>query len=226
MPISHPHRTIFVHVPKTGGTSVEFVLGMHGEKADIGIRPYFNQEIDREHLYGQDLQHMTAAALRDALQQAGVFERYFKFSIVRNPWDRLVSVFAWSNQKWAKGEELSDDEFESSVRRLHGLFVAARTQGQPLRIAPHFRPQVHFLVDRERRTLVDFVARYENLRADWEHIRQKIGIEADLPLRMRSHHRPYQSYYSATTRAMVAEIYADDISALNYRFEQASSVRP
>lgn len=218
MPISHPHRTIFVHVPKTGGTSVEFVLGMHGEKADIGIRPYFNQQLDREHLYGQDLQHMTAAALRDALRQEGVFERYFKFSIVRNPWDRLVSVFAWSNQKWAKGQELSDGEFEGSVRQLYGLFVASRTQGQPLRIAPHFRPQVHFLVDRERRTLVDFVARYENLRPDWEQIRRKIGIQADLPLRMRSHHRPYRSYYSAATRAMVAELYADDIAAFGYEF--------
>ena len=223
MPISHPHRTIFVHVPKTGGTSVEFVLGMHGDKADIGIRPYFSQEIDRERLYGQDLQHMTATGLKDALQQQpGVFERYFKFSIVRNPWDRLVSVFAWTNQKWARGDELSDAEFESSVTRLHGLFAASRSRGQPLRVAPHFVPQVHFLVDRERRPLVDYIARYENLQTDWEHIRQKIGVQAQLPRRMRSHHRPYQSYYTPATRAMVAEIYAEDISAFNYRLAPTS----
>lgn len=199
---------------------MEFVLGMHGEKTDIGIRPYFSQQIDRERLYGQDLQHMTAAGLRDALQQqAGVFERYFKFSIVRNPWDRLVSVFAWSNQKWARGEELSEAEFESSVTRLHELFAASRSQGKPLRVAPHFAPQLHFLVDRERRPLVDFVGRYENLHADWRHIRQRIGLQSDLPQRMRSHHRPYQSYYNAATQAMVAEIYAEDIAAFDYRLE-------
>lgn len=223
MPISHPHRAIFVHIPKTGGTSVEFVLGMHGGKADIGIRPYFHQQIDREHLYGQDLQHMTAAALKDLLQPQGLFEAYFKFSIVRNPWDRLVSVFAWTNQKWVRGEELSDQEFDASVRQLHGALVASRTQGQPLRVPPHLRPQSHFLADRNRQPLVDFVARYENLREDWERIRCKIGVQADLPLRMRSHHRPYQSYYTAATRAMVAEIYAEDLAALGYAFSETTA---
>ncbi|MHB8814127.1 MAG: sulfotransferase family 2 domain-containing protein [Steroidobacteraceae bacterium] len=218
MPISHVHRTIFVHIPKTAGTSVESVLGMHGDKADIGIRPYFNQEVDREHLYGQDLQHMTAADLKHVLQHQGVFDRYFKFSIVRNPWDRLVSVFAWMNQKWAKGMELTEAEFEASLRQLHGMFIIARSTKQPLRVGPHLWPQAHFLVDRERKQLVDFVARHENLTTDWEHIRRKIGIEADLPLRMKSHHRPYQSYYNATTRAMVEEIYAEDIAAFSYAF--------
>ena len=69
-----------------------------------------------------------------------------------------------------------------------------------------------------RRQFLDFVARHENLAADWDHIRRKIGIEAALPLRMKSHHRPYQSYYSDATRAMVAEIYAEDIAALDYSF--------
>lgn len=218
MPISHPHRTIFVHIPKTAGTSVESVLGMHGDKSDIGIRPYFNQEIDREHLYGRDLQHMTAAELRDVLHRDGVFDRYFKFAIVRNPWDRLVSVFAWTNQKWARGEALADGEFESSVRQLHAMFVVARSARQPLRAAPHYWPQMHFLMDRARQPLLDFIARYESLDADWEHIRRKIGIQADLPSRMRSHHRPYQSYYNDTTRAMVAEIYAEDVAAFGYSF--------
>jgi hypothetical protein len=218
MPISHVHRTIFVHIPKTAGTSVEAVLGMHGEKTDIGVKPYVNQEVDREHLYGQDLQHMTAADLKQVLQHDGTFDRYFKFSIVRNPWDRLVSVFAWTNQKWAKGIELSDAEFEAAVRQLHALFITARAARQPPRVGPHWWPQVHFLVDRDRKPLLDFIARHENLAVDWMRIREKIGIQADLPLRMRSHHRPYQSYYNATTRDMVAEIYADDIAALSYTF--------
>lgn len=218
MPVSHVHRTIFVHIPKTAGTSVEAALGMHGAKADIGVRPYFQQQVDPEHLYGGDLQHMTAAALRDALRQDEVFDRYFKFSIVRNPWDRLVSVFAWSGQKWAHGQELADEEFETSVRRLHGMFVTACNTGQPLRVSPHLRPQVSFLVDRDRTPLVDFVARYENLGPDWERIRQRLNVAAELPLRMRSHHRPYRSYYNDSTRAMVAAIYAADIATFKYAF--------
>jgi chondroitin 4-sulfotransferase 11 len=218
MPISHVYRTIFVHIPKTAGTSVESVLGMHGDKADIGIRPYFNQQIDREHLYGQDLQHMTAADLKQVLQQDGIFDSYFKFAIVRNPWDRLVSVFAWTNLKWANAQELTDKEFEASVRELHALFITARAAGQAPRVGPHLWPQVHFLVDRDRKPLLNYIARHENLAADWARIRTHIGVNAELPSRMRSHHRPYQSYYSETTRAMVAEIYAEDIAALRYTF--------
>ena len=218
MPISHAHRTIFVHIPKTAGTSVEAVLGMHGDKEDIGIKPYFNQQVDREHLYGHDLQHMTAADLKQVLQKDGIFDSYFKFSIVRNPWDRLVSAFAWNNLKWANAQELTDTEFEASVRELHALFLTARAARQAPRVGAHLWPQVHYLVDRDRKPLLNYIARHENLAADWQRIREKIGIKADLPSRMRSHHRPYQSYYSDATRDMVAEIYAEDIAALRYSF--------
>jgi len=216
--VSHAHRTIFVHIPKTAGTSVEAVLGMHGDKHDIGIRPYFNQEVDHEHLYGRDLQHLTAAELRNLLRRDGVFDRYFKFSIVRNPWDRVVSVLAWSDQKWAKGEQLSMVEFDTAVRKLHGLFVASREAGRRMPVPPHLRPQSSFVLDESRESLVDFIARYERLSPDWNLICERLGISTALPLRMRSHHRSYQDYYTAESRAWVAEIYAEDIHAFGYEF--------
>jgi len=218
VPVSHVYRTIFVHIPKTAGTSVEAVLGMHGDKHDIGIRPYFNQQVDHEHLYGRDLQHLSAAELRHLLREDGVFDRYFKFSIVRNPWDRLVSVLAWSDQKWAKGQQLSGVEFETVLRKLHGLFIASQEAGRPMSVPPHLRPQSSFLLDESRGSLVDFVARYERLSLDWDFICERIGICTALPLRMRSYHRSYQDYYTADSRAWVAEIYAQDIEAFGYAF--------
>ena len=220
MPVSHAYRTIFVHIPKTAGTSVEAVLGMHGDKLDIGIRPYFNQQVDHERLYGRNLQHLTAAELKRLLHQDGVFDRYFKFSIVRNPWDRLVSVLAWSDQKWAKGQQLSTDEFETALRKLHDLFVASQETSRPMWVPPHLRPQSSFVMDESRGSLVDFIARYERLSLDWDVICERIGIRTALPLRMRSYHRGYQDYYTADSRAWVAEIYAKDIDAFGYAFGQ------
>jgi hypothetical protein len=218
MPISHPLRAIFVHIPKTAGTSVEAALGMHGEKTDIGIRPYFNQRPDPEHLYGGNLQHMTAARLRIVLRDDALFARYFKFAVVRNPWERLVSTCAWSDQKWVRGSELTRAEFDRLVRDLYGAFRAAKASSRPLVLPVHLEPQVSYVLDDRRQPMLDFTARYENLTADWETIRTRLQVDAALPVRMRSQHRPYQEYYDDETRAMVAEIYAEDARAFGYAF--------
>ena len=218
MPISHSLQAIFVHIPKTAGTSVEAALGMHGDKTDIGIRPYFNQTPDAEHLYGGNLQHMTAARLRTVLQDDVRFKRYFKFAVVRNPWERLVSTCAWSDQKWVRGIELASAEFDRLVRELYAAFRAAQASSRPLVLPPHLELQVSYVRDERRQSMLDFTARYENLAADWEHIRARLGVNAALPVRMRSHHRPYQEYYNEETRSMVAEIYAEDARAFEYAF--------
>ncbi len=218
MPVSHPHKTIFVHIPKTAGTSVEAVLGMHGDKKDIGVVPYFNQELDHERLYGGPLQHMTAQGIRVTLNDDNAFKSYFKFTIVRNPWDRLVSALAWTGQKWARGEELTPADFEQQVRAAHAMFVTAASSGIPASL-PHFLyPQCLYVLDAEQRMLVDYVAKYENLSADWRVICARLGLDLELPLRMKSHHRHYRDYYSQETRGMVAQMYAADVSLLQYEF--------
>lgn len=219
MPVSHVHRTIFVHIPKTAGTSIEAVLGMHGDKKEIGVVPYFNQELDYEHLYGRQLQHMTAQDIRAALNDDAVFNAYFKFAIVRNPWDRLVSALAWTDQKWARGEELAAAGFDNQVRQLHALFMSATAATATGVALPHFLyPQYLYVSGPERRPLVNFIGRYENLQADWGSIREKLGVNIDLPSRMKSHHRNYRDYYTEETRRLVGEMYALDARLFEYEF--------
>ena len=218
MPISHTHKAIFVHIPKTAGTSVEAVLGMHGDKKDIGLVPYFNQELDREHLYGRQMQHMTALDIHNALPDKTLFARYFKFTIVRNPWDRLVSALAWTDQKWAKGIQLTVAEFDEQLRRAHAAYLAAANASSPVALPDFLYPQVLFIADGEGRSLVDFVAKYESLAAAWNEIRTKLGVSADLPIRMKSHHRDYRDYYTPQTQELVAQMYAADLQAFGYEF--------
>jgi chondroitin 4-sulfotransferase 11 len=218
MPISHQHRAIFIHIPKTAGTSIEAALGMHGDKHDIGIVPYFNQVADRAHLYGRDLQHMTAARLKAVLEDDAAFARYFKFTVVRNPWERLVSTSAWSDQKWAQGRQLEPMELDQLVRRMYAAFTAARSSASTLTLPPHLYPQYLYLIDEAHRLMVDFVARYENLAQDWLRICERLQLSVPLPQRMKSHHRPYREYYSDETRGMIAEIYAGDLQLFGYEF--------
>ena len=217
MPISHPHRAIFVHVPKTAGTSVEAVLGMHGDKHDIGIVPYFHQVQDQEHLYGGPLQHLTAQQIRARLANDEVFLRYFKFTVVRNPWERLVSALAWTDQKWVRGEMLDVEQFE---RQLQELAQAYRSDAAGLmRALPHFLvPQYLFLVDPQGQLLVDQVLRHEHLREQWPLVARRLGAPETLPARMKSHHRHYRDYFSAEMRDFVAQLYATDIGFFEYEF--------
>lgn len=223
MPLSHRHKAIFIHVPKTGGTSIEAVLGMHGDRDDVGVVPYANQTADRERFYGRQLQHLTAEGLRAELADDAIFASYFKFAIVRNPWDRLVSTCAWSGRKWAEGRMLERGEFAAFVRKTHAAaaLAAANASDAPRLhppLHPHVLPQVRFLLDASGRQLVDHVGRFETLAEDWRVIRARLGVEADLPTRMRSFHRPYQEYYDAETRALATELYAVDAETFGYRF--------
>ena len=56
MPVSHYHRTIFVHVPKTAGTSIELALGIRHREDGSEFYPL--------RLYGRQLQHRTAAEMK------------------------------------------------------------------------------------------------------------------------------------------------------------------
>jgi hypothetical protein len=217
MPISHTHKVIFIHIPKTAGTSVEAVLGMHGDKQDVGIVPYFNQVMDYQHLYGGQMQHLTAQAIKQVLNDDAAFDAYFKFTIVRNPWDRLVSSLAWTDQKWARGEMLTAAEFDLKVRQVHEAFQTARSGAQT--DLPHYLyPQCTYIWDSQRKPLVNFIAKYENLQADWRTICERLGLSLSLPVRMKSHHRDYREYYNEETRRLVGEIYAADVSVLQYEF--------
>jgi hypothetical protein len=218
MPISHRHRAIFVHIPKTGGTSIEAVLGMHGDRTDVGVVPYTDQAPDRKNFFGRQLQHLTGERLKVELNDETVFSTYFKFSVVRNPWDRLVSTCAWMGRKWALGQMLQREEFDVFIRKTHATFAATNFSPRSASLNPHVLPQVAYVFDEAGRPFLDFIARTETLQQDWQIIRERLNVTADLSTRMKSLHRPYQEYYDEETRGMVAEIYACDIEAFGYHF--------
>ena len=212
MPISHEKKIIFVHIPKTGGTSIEYVLGLHGDKQHIGITPYRYQELDLEHLYGGHLQHLSAMEIKNLLPT--FFNDYKKFTFVRNPWDRMVSEAAWLDGKWAKGISLTVDEFDRIVRELYVKVKA----GEPLN--QHERTQLSCITDSSDNLLVEIIGKYETMEEDWKTICEICNIPyVDLPIRMQSIHGDYHMYYTEETKQMVAEIFAEDIEVFQYAFD-------
>ena len=89
--ISHSKKFIFIHIPKTGGTSIEIVLkGYIAEKYKIAG--------DNTFFIGPDIKHHTASELLERYGKKK-FGEYLKFCVIRNPWDRLLSLFYWGHKQ-------------------------------------------------------------------------------------------------------------------------------
>jgi hypothetical protein len=178
---------IFLHITRTGGTSIEVALA------------------------GQDwwcisprTKHLSASQIRS---QSGEerWNNYFKFSVVRNPWDRVVSMFAtgW----WMDGERQPDAEaeFEHFIENL----------------APHPNEIYSSLMYSEIiNEPLDMIIRYEALQEGFDKVCELIHRPRVLLGREESRERlHYSVYYSDTTRRRVAELFRKDIEHYRYVFE-------
>jgi len=221
MPVSHGLRCLFVHVPRTGGTSIEAALGMAG---DVEVE-------DEERLFGRIcsaryraldlgsdyLQHLTLRELR-SLPSAARCRGYFTFAVVRNPWERVVSVYARlvAGEAGALAARLGVDD--PGTLSFPAFLDVAEGCGHA-----HLAPQLDFLLDDAGEVGVDLVGRFERLDATFDEVRRRLGRpELALPHQNRSAHRHYSSYYDAATRERVARMYVRDIEAFGYAFEDAA----
>jgi Sulfotransferase family len=195
---------IFVHIQKCGGNSARAALGV---------------EIDDAH------KHFSACELRKIYGE-DVWRKAFKFSFVRNPWDRLVSW--WANidanrPAMAAGRPLN--KFHYFVLERATTFEEFLENCDEEIIDSDgrkwiYRNQSDYLTDASGKMLVDFVGRFETLQQDYAFISKKIGSTAPLPHTNRSTHGPYTDYYTQAMAAEVARRYRADIERFGYVFGQ------
>jgi hypothetical protein len=206
--ISSDHRTVFVHVPKTGGQSIEMVflrkLGLTwAERASLLLRP--NPDPARG---PRRLAHLYAGEyVRHGYLGAADFAAFFKFAVVRNPWARAVSEYKFAYQP--RGMPFAAFLGEVVARRRHVLEER------------HIAPQVRFVAGDDGAVIVDRVLRFESLAADFAAVSREIfGAEEPLPLRNVSRDRTdYRAFYNDAGRGLIAEKYRDDIEAFGYEFD-------
>ncbi len=154
----------------------------------------------------------------------------FKFTIVRNPWDRVVSTFCYMKQMAAdpkikpknKKGLLCNGKFIGPEQKFKNFIKKefkhrSNNEKNLLRLNPHFRYQSTF-ISFEGKIYVDYVARFETIQKDWSYIAKKIDAGIDLPHINKSVHRHYTQYYDDECIEIVSRAYADDIKMLNYKY--------
>ena len=203
MPISYKHNCIFVHIPKCAGTSIEFALGMHGDQKNIGKIECKNITKNEKTLFGGSLQHLSSTQIQKIIKN---YEEFFKFSFVRNPWDRAVSLSLFHSAEKQKDKDMSKSEFQK--------VLTDRMQSSP----PWFKNQTDYITNKDGEITVDFIGRFENLEQDFKKIAEKIGVDKTLEKRMKLNRRKDEDYYNDETKEIIAEKYSDDIDYFGYKF--------
>jgi hypothetical protein len=213
VPISHRLHCIFIHIPKTAGTSIEKALGIFGDWRQENRRMMFGYTSARrtngKEFSSPFLQHFTARELMEVLP-ADIWS-YFKFTFVRNPWDRIVSVYSNKDPHLcqfarSRGIELEGTSFDDFVARTMDLDHA------------HLRSQADYIIGESGEHLIDFVGRWERLDQDFAEICERIGTPLALPKENVSRRSHYRDYYSASSKNMIAVRYKADIEMFDYDF--------
>ena len=193
------YKTLFIHVPKTAGSSMEqqSFLGGGGHEWAMDYMRKFGVGPNNE-----------------------VWKQTFKWGFVRNPWDRFVSVyFRWPPTKHnpEKFKEFVMGEFSDT-----GFDIEAMKRND-WHLHHHFLPQHYFLCDDRMNVLVDFVGRFESLDEDWRYVCERIGVPyRELPIINPGHHDNYREYYDDETAAVIAKFYSMDIWVFNYTFDRGA----
>lgn len=134
------------------------------------------------------------------------FDKLFKFTIVRNPYDRFLSAFLYLQRKRSIDKNTSFKKFTKSIFLEKGV-----------KFDIHLRVQYRSAFFKNQQ-YVNFIGKFENLKGDWKYIASKIDCSPDLPHVNKTEHEHYSVYYDQETKEIVEKIYKKDIELFQYGF--------
>ena len=194
MPIFHSYKTVFIHIPKCGGSSVEKAF-------DINTRK--NDTFCSDTMFGENSQHYTYDEI--LCKSKKDVSKYFSFAFVRNPWSRLVSEYFWRRNILNTFKDCSFLEFIKNIVPTHK--------------GVHFKQQSEFILDSNDNILIDYIGKIETFDTDWAHVCNIINKDTrSLCKANRTSHKHYTKYYNNESREIVATLYARDIKCFDYDF--------
>ena len=205
MPISNTLKTIFVHIPKNAGESIEKSLNIYPTDKDICFKNYWGTKNNRE-----VLQHYTAQKIKDSINN-DMWESYFKFAVVRDPWSRAVSEYNWYLQF---GPTITFQEWVESLPHRLNINSAIHI----LEVG-HNIEQYKYICDKKGNILVDHIIKFDNLKEEFNKLCQRKSWDIELIHTNKSKANKkvdWRSYYDEKSLELISKIYKTDIEMFDY----------
>jgi len=214
MIISHSKKFIFVHIQKTAGTTITIYLDQYLSYKDLvigstefgeKIQPLYRKRFNlHKHSYAQNIKNITGDQ---------TWNDYFTFSLVRNPWDRMVSLYNWCR----KGKF----DYPICQEAIQAANFSQFIRGECFKSQPQ---QVEYLINQENEMIVDFVGKQESIQEDFNYICQKLKLPIIDMTNFKHNVRKrtfdsYRKYYNSDEDIeIIKNQFSKDIDYFKYQF--------
>lgn len=216
---------IFYHLPKTGGTSI--VEALHKSN----LLDYSGMDVHD----GRDVHPDTFPIQTEKYQ----------FTFVRNPFDRLVSLYYWIVDGSWQVHKAADKRLFATIdidfeHWFYIVFFGFKFENEYFKVIKKHESNIHsddeiktFMIGsffhitlaaiqtqyshfQEKINLLNYIGRYENINEDWEVIRSQINCTEKLPRLLRTNRKHYRDYYSPAMQHVIKQIYYEDFKIFDY----------
>jgi len=191
--ISHQHQFIFIHASRVGGSSIERLAGVS-----------ITKDPRTAHTGNTDFPEKHAGFEYYRIRYPAYFDQYFKFTVIRNPYDRLISAWLWIKMVMQGKSEMTLGEFIQSRPPAFAFSNFLRLNAMSLT---------------ESVETFDFVGRFETLEQDIKHICEQTGMDARLLQHTNKIEKNYyREYYSQSDRQAAELLLGKDADFFGYSF--------
>lgn len=217
--VSDKYKCIFIHIPKTAGTSIEKALE-HFKELDRGVQDHrtirdiipvstndlifsiINREFNVFYIKFKKF-------IKDYKENYHIkYDTYFKFSFVRNPWAR---VFSWYNN--VMRDDNHKKRFDVNHDCTFKYFIKNHMNQWEL------KPQLYWLMDKHGNIPLEFIGKFENLENDFKIVADRLNLDCPkLPKLLISNVHNYTDYYDNDMIDAIYKTYIDEIKIFEYEF--------
>ena len=209
--ISKKNKVIFFHLPKNAGTSISNLL-LKNESyyfSWVILSKILRRFSKKDNFFFDNLQkkihffrsHETVKSIQNKISSK-IFDNYFKFAIVRNPYSRFVSRYNYTKLV-TKNKNIKFSEFVKEYVEL-GMITDQ---------------QYKFLLNNNGDIGVNKILKFENISKDINEIANRISVNPNKLYKMNvSTHDNYKEYYDTETKNIVENFCKEDLNFFNYKF--------
>ena len=215
--LSIQKKFLFIHVPKTGGNSIQSILKQYSE--DRLVTFDYQDGSDRFEVRNDNYQditkHSNISQYKLSLERE-LYNSLFKFATIRNPWDMMISYYFSPHRSVGEWDRDKFVRLTHNVKTLRDYICESSRWVRKLRRKGLYPKILNPKIDGN----IDCLIRFESLEADFKMVCEKLDIPyVDLPKRNVSERSHYSQYYDPELREIVGKKFYEEIKLGGYTFE-------
>lgn len=214
--ISKKKNFLFIHVPKTGGNSIQNILKKYSDDRIVALTKYqdgYNRFEVRNDKY-DITKHSTLNCYKREIEY-NTFKQLFKFSTIRNPWDMCISFYFSPHRGKIDWNRNEFKEFILTIPTIrHYITLESKNDINSREFNGNNKSRAR-PIDAD----LDFILRFENLNKDFQKVCEIINVPfEELPHLNNSSRSHYTKYYDDELVEFVRCKFSDEINYANYTY--------